>query len=324
MEMEYTSEIKKIMSLVAHNKILTWDNLLKRGYQGPSISALCKKYSKDVDHIFLSYPYVFLVCSGVLQSIKIHADWNMNSIERCLSLWFEEYKTYHSLSFYILWGIWWSRNANIFDQIVPYIRGTYLNIFVYFLEIGPKKEKRPWRHIQYKEVWSHYLVVFFDGASSNRVCGHGDFLILKVGSSFHFSWNSGSWRNNRVELITLWGALLCDKWLVIEDLVVFGDSKVILDWVQHRSTFGPPSLTLWMQQIRTLIISFHRLSINHVYIEQHQVANILSKSRCNNLPRMIFYLDFDSITLFSSESISISWTAHDTSWRTCHVLFCLN
>ena len=40
-----------------NNKLLTWENLRKRGFQGPSICILCKSSEELASHLFYSCPY---------------------------------------------------------------------------------------------------------------------------------------------------------------------------------------------------------------------------------------------------------------------------
>lgn len=54
---EVPLKIKCFTWLVVHNHILTWDNLLKRGFMGPSCCCLCKSNSEDESHLFLHYPF---------------------------------------------------------------------------------------------------------------------------------------------------------------------------------------------------------------------------------------------------------------------------
>lgn len=46
--------------------------------------------------------------------------------------------------------------------------------------------------------------------------------------------------NTQVEIIALLGVLYCAKWLSIETMDVFKDSKVVIEWVMEISTFDPP------------------------------------------------------------------------------------
>lgn len=60
---------------------------------------------------------------------------------------------------------------------------------------------------------------------------------------YHFLWVGGECTNRCIQLIALWGVFICAKWLGIDDLYIFGDSKGIIKWVFGYTHFDPPSLT---------------------------------------------------------------------------------
>lgn len=78
----------------------------------------------------------------------------------------------------LLYKIW-------FEQLDIEIRVTCLKINILSRKLG-----QSWR-AKYKEVGTHFLVVFFDEAFSNGVCGSGAFLMLRPGNFYYFSWYSG-------------------------------------------------------------------------------------------------------------------------------------
>jgi hypothetical protein len=47
-------KIKLFLWLALENKILTWENLRKRGWEGPSFCSLCFRDEETVLHIFVS------------------------------------------------------------------------------------------------------------------------------------------------------------------------------------------------------------------------------------------------------------------------------
>ena len=51
------SKCNFFMWLVAHNRCLTWDNLCKRGFQGPSYCVLCGHGEEFVSHLFFHFSY---------------------------------------------------------------------------------------------------------------------------------------------------------------------------------------------------------------------------------------------------------------------------
>lgn len=129
-------------------------------------------------------------------------------------------------------------------------------------------------NVQIKEVWPKFLVGFLDGTSKNKVYGNWAYIVMNRGTFFHFNQYNGVGQNNRVDLISLWGVLICAKWLDIRELDVFGYSKVIIYWVQMRFNFGPPSLTHWMHRIRKLFSELFRDYPSH--------TSLGSKTMCRN------------------------------------------
>jgi len=120
-----------------------------------------------------------------------------------------------------------------------------------------------------KDIWANYHVGFFDRLSSLKVCGSGEVVYLPPRDFFHFCWFSREGSNTRENIIELWGALFCANWLTIEEISAFGDSKVMIDWVNMRSSFESPVLKNWMMRIIMPIKKFKRLSLTHIHREKN-------------------------------------------------------
>lgn len=73
-----------------------------------------------------------------------------------------------------------------------------------------------------------------------------------VGLSSFWSWpnisisggrgDTGVWTNSRPEIIDLWRVLTCAKWLLlrnimIEDIMIYGEGKGIIDWIKYYTLF---------------------------------------------------------------------------------------
>jgi hypothetical protein len=56
-------KLKLFTWLVKENKILSWENLQRRGFEGPSYCPLCKKDSETVFHLFVRMSF-FVCCLG--------------------------------------------------------------------------------------------------------------------------------------------------------------------------------------------------------------------------------------------------------------------
>jgi hypothetical protein len=60
---------KLTLWLALNNKLLTWDNFLRRGWCGPNRCPLCKENQETITHLFISCPYA----GKVAQIIKYQA-----------------------------------------------------------------------------------------------------------------------------------------------------------------------------------------------------------------------------------------------------------
>ena len=83
--------------------------------------------------------------------------------------------------------------------------------------------------------------------------------------------------NIRAEVIALWGLLWFASMLCIEDLWVYGDSKVLIDHLNKETIFFPGHLTSWMERIKMVMRSFNGLKLQHIYKKKNSQADKLSK-----------------------------------------------
>jgi hypothetical protein len=64
-------KIKLFIWLVVENKILTWDNLQGRGWEGPNICHLCLKEPETVNHLLVNCYFTQQVWHIILRGLKI-------------------------------------------------------------------------------------------------------------------------------------------------------------------------------------------------------------------------------------------------------------
>ena len=75
----------------------------------------------------------------------------------------------------------------------------------------------------------HGIVAHFDGAQQGGVCGAGMLIIIDKNLHYRFKMNIGPGTNTKAELLALWGLLHFAKTKDILPVIVYGDSKVIVD-----------------------------------------------------------------------------------------------
>lgn len=75
----------------------------------------------------------------------------------------------------------------------------------------------------------------------------------------------------------LWGTLKVASICAIDSVKVFGDSLVIINWANKQANLENTLLHHWCQRTSFMLNNFLDLSILHVYKENNDVADSLSK-----------------------------------------------
>lgn len=177
-KLEFPLKLKCFGWMALHDKILTWENLSRRGFIGPSICFLCMQHSEDVARLLLRCPIATEVWNFVLHTLQIGGDLKNHSLESYLRHWFETQYEFCTLPFYIIWGIWCCRNPKIFEHKRVDVRNTVLGIAAYYSETGPKIDVQKLRKIIRQDVWKKLPVGFFGGACSNSQCGSVALIVI--------------------------------------------------------------------------------------------------------------------------------------------------
>jgi exonuclease III len=130
--------------LTAQNRILTWDNLMKRGFTGPSRCSLCMQNEETMEHLLNTCHYSQQIWDWGAQAMR-RSQRNRSSIRETLVNW--DAVSFHNpilqriwqlLPGFILWALWKERNKRIFnstpspppvtwDRVIRFIRETVLS-----------------------------------------------------------------------------------------------------------------------------------------------------------------------------------------------------
>ena len=113
-------KVEYFLWLLSYRKILTWDQLQKRGMHGPSICYMCRKTNESIEHLLNSCEIAETMWNGIARTfMKTYRD-NTN-INATIIKWrkggfkSEVLNRASRLSIgFILWGIWKERNHRIF------------------------------------------------------------------------------------------------------------------------------------------------------------------------------------------------------------------
>jgi len=83
-------KIKLFTWLVVENKILTWENLQKRGWNGPSIFPLCSKDSELGLHLFVHCTFSQKLWQFITAAFNLSSSRGGSSISICFDTWLKQ------------------------------------------------------------------------------------------------------------------------------------------------------------------------------------------------------------------------------------------
>jgi hypothetical protein len=86
-----------------------------------------------------------------------------------------------------------------------------------------------------------------------------------------------------------WALLTLAQRLSITDIHVIGDSKIIIDWLNNIGSLQAISIECWKDRVKDLINYFSVITFAHVYREENQAADTLSKKALSERTGAIAY-----------------------------------
>jgi ribonuclease HI len=116
--------------------------------------------------------------------------------------------------------------------------------------------------------------------------------VIRISEQCRYKWllNCGPGTNARAELLGSWAMLTLASRLSLQSIHILGDSKIIIDWLHRKGRLQVISLNCWKDKIMALINSFQKISFDHVYREENQVADSLSKQALTrDLGKLTFF-----------------------------------
>jgi len=74
-----------------------------------------------------------------------------------------------------------------------------------------------------------------------------------------------------------WATITLATRLIVYDLHVLGESKIVIDWLNRKGVLMVANLDGWNDIIDELIPLFRSISFAHIYREENKQADLLSK-----------------------------------------------
>ena len=115
-------KIRCFIWMALANKILTWENLQKRGWIEPGICALCGLGEDSVHHLFSSCSVWKIVFEFLSKQYHLQPLYKSDNLSSFLGTWIERYSRHSEccyLPFFAIWVIWKARNLGIFEGKKP-------------------------------------------------------------------------------------------------------------------------------------------------------------------------------------------------------------
>ena len=127
-------KVKKFCWLVLEHKILSWDNLIKRGFAGPSIFSLYSKAKGTVNNLFIFCSFSQLVWKYVFSLLRILGIQGGISFEECLHIWIHKEVSFENIYLFVIQGIWRRQKSIIFYKGSRHSKSFSTNIVEALLE----------------------------------------------------------------------------------------------------------------------------------------------------------------------------------------------
>jgi hypothetical protein len=83
-------KVKLFIWLMLEQKILTWENLVKRGIVGPSRCVLCGNNEENVRHLFVDCSFTKDIWYTIQKDLNFESIWEGGKIADCLQNWIKK------------------------------------------------------------------------------------------------------------------------------------------------------------------------------------------------------------------------------------------
>jgi hypothetical protein len=286
-------KLKLFAWLLIENKLLVWEKLQARGWEGPNHCILCKHSSESVLHVFIHCSFTRSIWSLLSSALKFTSSWTGTSVPLCFRNWFSDNRSHTLLPVHLCWQVWKARNATIFEEKTPSIHRVANYILAEAAESGNKlKDLPPIRHKF--AIPLDRAVAWFDGTAQQggALCGAEGKIALNSHTCIHWTLNCGQGSNMKAELLGAWASLIlaCRH---TDELLLLGDSKITIDWLNGLADFQVAALECWKERTQDATLLFRKLSFSHIYREENSEADTLSKRALHLPPGQICFTKWE-------------------------------
>lgn len=146
---------------------------------------------------------------------------------------------------------------------------------------------------------------FLDRATQGGICGCG--FVLQVDNHWYFKGRmaGGVGTKHMVEILNLWALLIFSLIHGVIDIKLFGDSKLIIDWITGKAIVKNSMLLQWGERTLECKRSFERIVFLHIYRELNLTADMLSKKSLHGTPGLVYFEEIIDNVVVSDSSLKL-------------------
>jgi ribonuclease HI len=262
----------------------------KKRFEGPCLCIFCKNHAESIDHLFISCVFTKKLWVLLKNSLKLKRIWSGQDITDAYYNWITDKTVPSEVAALTCWFLWIERNRGIFENKRPSVFSVMhkvMGLFRHKSNIVPNLVKECF--ILHEEGTT---IAFFDGAarSDRSSCGAGG--VIKISEILIYRWffNCGGGTNSKAELLGIWASLFLANFLGIQRMQAFGDSKVIIEWLNEKGKLDIVAIEGWKKRTKILCKKFQALTFHHIFREFNKEADTLSKEALlSPAGRLTFY-----------------------------------
>ena len=200
---------------------------------------------------------------------------------------------YNSKSFIVFYcpRIWRSSDSSIFQNLTPKHHSLCNWILKYYgMYVDFQTASKGVRVIE-PVADLLFPVGFFDTATQGHL-GRVKYRISRTHSHFiDLCIGIEDCCNNCPQIIALWLCVFRPRYLQITEIRIFGASRLIIHWFNHKSMIHTLLLWYWYRTVPDILAHLSSVTLTHRYMENNHDADRLSKKAVRRARQHLFFYE---------------------------------
>ena len=112
-------KVELFVWIMLKQRILTWENLNKRGFSGTSRCILCGISEETMFHLFVECGFIKDIWQTISKDLNLVSPWEGFQMEDCFQKWLKKKDNGNEIPCFICWDVWKHINLVIFEDLSP-------------------------------------------------------------------------------------------------------------------------------------------------------------------------------------------------------------